>query len=147
MSQKRLPQDLVDPETARALILKSGGIIRELMRLARGCCSHCLLQLRSQPTKTDVRITDEILQLATRDIRNDFAASLGESRFNILVTTYHRAEPAEITDQEFLVLLHGLYILEYRNDDLWYDLHPIVVDLLQRRNLLEDPAPVEQSEV
>jgi hypothetical protein len=53
--------------------------------------------------------------------------------------TYHQAEPVEITDPEFLVLLHGLYVLEYRNNDLWYDVHPVVQDLLRRRNLLSDP--------
>jgi hypothetical protein len=133
---KRIPPELIEPDTARRMILSSGGVIRELVRIARGCCSQCLLQLRSQPDLTDIRINDEILDLALRDIRNDFAASLGESRYAILATTYQQAEPTEITDQEFLVLLHGLYILEYRNDDLWYDVHPVVVELLRRRNLL-----------
>ncbi|MGI0485118.1 P-loop NTPase fold protein [Pantanalinema rosaneae CENA516] len=133
---KRIPTELIEPETAREMVLQSGGVIRELVRIARGCCSQCLLQLRSDPTQTDVKINQEVLQLALRDIRNDFAASLGESRYEILATTYHQAEPTEITDQEFLVLLHGLYILEYRNDDLWYDVHPVVVELLRRRNLL-----------
>ncbi|NJK28185.1 MAG: hypothetical protein HC925_06375 [Coleofasciculaceae cyanobacterium SM2_3_26] len=135
--EKRIPKEYMKPETARKLVLNSGGVIRELVRIARACCSQCLLQLRSETDKTDVCIDDEVLELALRDIRNDFAASLGESRYEILATTYHQAEPIEITDREFLVLLHGLYILEYRNDDLWYDVHPIVVELLRRRNLLQ----------
>lgn len=134
--KRRLPENLLEPETAREIVLSSGGVVRELVRIARACCSQCLLQLRSDPDLTEIKINDEILALALRDIRNDFAASLGESRYQILVTTYERAEPVEITDPEFLVLLHGLYVLEYRNDDLWYDVHPVVVDLLRRRNLL-----------
>ena len=40
-------------------------------------------------------------------------------------------------DQTFLDLLHNLYILEYRNDDLWFGIHPIVQDLLYRRGLTQ----------
>ncbi|WP_448571327.1 P-loop NTPase fold protein [Trichothermofontia sp.] len=134
--KRRLPENLLEPETAQKIVLSSGGVVRELVRIARACCSQCLLKLRSDPDLTEIKISDEILALALRDIRNDFAASLGESRYRILVTTYERAEPVEITDPEFLILLHGLYVLEYRNDDLWYDVHPVVVDLLRRRNLL-----------
>ena len=135
--KKRIPDELIEPETAKQIVLTSGGIIRELVRIARACCSQCLLLIRSEPDRSDIKINDEILQLALRELRNDFAASLGESRYTILATTYRHAEPTEITDPEFLILLHGLYILEYRNDDLWYDVHPIVVELLRRRKLIE----------
>jgi hypothetical protein len=40
--------------------------------------------------------------------------------------------------EEFLSLLHGLHVLEYENDDLWYDVHPIVVDLLKRKKLIAE---------
>jgi hypothetical protein len=36
----------------------------------------------------------------------------------------------------FLNLLHNLYVLEYENGDIWYDLHPIIIDLLERRKLI-----------
>jgi hypothetical protein len=35
-------------------------------------------------------------------------------------------------------LLHGLHVLEYRNDQVWYDLHPIVIDLLKLKELIFD---------
>ena len=134
--KKRVPSDLTEPETAQKIVQHSGGVVRELVRIARGCCSQCLLKLRSDPTIQSLQIDDEILHLALRDIRNDFAASLGENRYEILTTIYHEAAPASVTDSEFLVLLYGLYILEYRNDDLWYDVHPVVVELLRRKQLL-----------
>lgn len=134
--RKRIAEDLIEPETARKIILRSGGVIRELVRLARACCSQCLLLIRMEPDRQDVRINDEILEAALRDLRNEFAASLGTSRYQILATTYRDAEPEEINDPEFLLLLHGLYVLEYRNDDVWYDVHPIVRELLKRRDLI-----------
>jgi energy-coupling factor transporter ATP-binding protein EcfA2 len=133
--QKRLPEDLIELETARKMVVYSGGVIRELVRIARASCSQCLLLIRQNPDQTELQINDEILQQALRDLRNDFASSLGASRYQILTTTYQEGKPADLTD-EFLLLLHGLYILEYRNDEVWYDVHPIVVELLKRANLV-----------
>ena len=30
-----------------------------------------------------------------------------------------------------------MMVLEYQNDELWYDVHPIVVDLLRREGLIQ----------
>jgi energy-coupling factor transporter ATP-binding protein EcfA2 len=137
--QKRFPQPweaLVEPETAHQMVLYSGGVLREMVRIARTCCAHCLLQIRSQPDRTDIQINDEILEAALRDLRNEFSTSLGKQRYDILAMTYRDTKPEEVNDAEFLLLLHGLYVLEYRNDVLWYDVHPIVVELLKRENLI-----------
>jgi hypothetical protein len=44
--------------------------------------------------------------------------------------------PPDTMEPAFLNLLHTLCVLEYENDDLWYDLHPIIVDLLQRKKVI-----------
>ncbi|KYC36289.1 KAP family P-loop domain protein [Scytonema hofmannii PCC 7110] len=134
--KKRVPEELIETETAREIILKSGGVVRELVRIARECCSQCLLLIRSEPERNDIKINEEVLQLAIKDLRNEFARPLGEDLHNILVTTYQNLTPKDAKSEEFLSLLHGLYVLEYENDDLWYDVHPIVVDLLKRKKLI-----------
>jgi energy-coupling factor transporter ATP-binding protein EcfA2 len=134
--KKRIPDELIEPETAKQIVLKSGGVVRELVRIARECCSQCLLLIRSQPERTDIKINQEILQLAVKDLRNEFARPLGENLYTILATTYENLRPKDAKSDEFLSLLHGLYVLEYENDDLWYDVHPIVVDLLKRKYLI-----------
>ncbi|WP_017316749.1 P-loop NTPase fold protein [Mastigocladopsis repens] len=136
--KRRIPEELIEPETARKIVLKSGGVVRELVRIARECCSQCLLLIRSEPERTDIKINDEILQLAVKDLRNEFARPLGENLYSILVTTYENLTPKDAKSEEFLSLLHGLYVLEYENDDLWYDVHPIVVDLLKRKKLIAE---------
>jgi energy-coupling factor transporter ATP-binding protein EcfA2 len=128
---------LIEPETARKIVLKSGGVLRELMRIARACCSQCLLILRQQPEREDVVINDQILELALQDLRNDLSVALGASRYQILHCVYENAKPADLTD-EFLLLLHSLYILEYRNSEVWYDVHPLVVDLLRLEGLIQE---------
>jgi hypothetical protein len=135
--ERRIPPELVEPETARQIVLKSGGVVRELVRIARECCSQCLLLIRSEPERQDIKINDEILTAALKDLRNDFARPLGEKLYQILVKTYQDLTPEDAKSDDFLDLLHGLWVLEYENDDLWYDVHPIVVDLLRRKKLIE----------
>ncbi|NEO34635.1 MAG: ATP-binding protein, partial [Symploca sp. SIO3C6] len=67
---------------------------------------------------------------------NQFARALGSNLYGVLVETYKNFTPPDIRSAEFLELLHALYVLEYENDDLWYDLHPLIVDLLRRRRLI-----------
>lgn len=57
-------------------------------------------------------------------------------QFNLLVKIYEDFAPPDARSAEFLELLHALYVLEYENDDLWYDLHPMVTELLRRKNML-----------
>lgn len=95
-----------------------------------------MLLVRSEPNRTDIKINEEILESAIRDLRHEFARPLGENLYNILVTTYQNFTPVDAKSVEFLSLLHGLYVLEYENDDLWYDVHPIVIDLLKRKQLI-----------
>src|SRR5579883_2592830 len=135
--RKRIPDDLIEPETARQMVLKSGGVIRELVRIARECCTQCLLAIRSEPERQDIKIDDAILQSSLKDLRNDFARPLGTNLYDILVSVYQDPNPKDAGSEAFLSLLHGLYVLEYENDDLWYDVHPIVVDLLKRKKLIE----------
>jgi hypothetical protein len=40
------------------------------------------------------------------------------------------ANKAINNDEAHRALLHNLSMLQYRNDDVWYDVHPIVVPLI-----------------
>lgn len=134
---KRVPEELIEPEIAKQMVLHSGGVMRELVRIARECCTECMLVLDSEPDRTDVKIDQEILTAALRNLRNDFARGLGKNLYDLLTLTYENLTPPDAVSEDFLKLLHGLYVLEYLNDDLWYDVHPIVVDLLRRKKLIE----------
>lgn len=133
--------DLMSPQTARQIVLLSGGVLREMVRIARECCSQCSLLLRLDPELTEMKIDDQVLDLAVRELRNEFSLSLGKRRSEILVKTYEDAKPEEVDDEDFALLLHGLYILEYRNNQVWYNVHPIVKKHLQLEQLL----PMEES--
>jgi energy-coupling factor transporter ATP-binding protein EcfA2 len=134
--KKRIPAHLIEPHIVREIVLLSGGVLRELVRICHECCRECLLTLRLEPEKTDVKINDEILAEAVKSLRNQYARAIGTNRYNLLAETYHNFTPPDAESKEFLELLHGLYVLEYENDDLWYDLHPLVADILKRKQLI-----------
>ncbi|WP_414527298.1 ATP-binding protein [Nodularia chucula] len=133
--QKRIQPELIEPEIAKNIALNSGGVLRELIRLANECCRICLRLIRRQPDKTVV-INADILDQAINKIRNDFSLPLGSTEYKILQNTYENFKPEDPKEQEFLDLLHGLYVLEYRNSKNWYDVHPIVVELLRDEGLI-----------
>ena len=134
---KRLPAAQIEPATAHKMVLKSGGVMRELVRLGRECCTECMVQLELEPDRADLTINDEILNVAVRNLRNDFARQIGTALFPVLKQVYQTLNNKETDSDAFVKLLHGLMVLEYQNEDLWYDVHPIVVDLLRRQGLIE----------
>lgn len=132
---KRISDQLLEPQTAEKMVILSGGVLRELIRIANECCRICLRLVRRQPD-TMLRIDDAILDRAVNNIRNDFAIPLGKVDYEILHKTYLQFAPDDPKQLEFLDLLHGLYVLEYRNRQNWYDVHPIVIDLLKEQGLI-----------
>ncbi len=133
---KRLPSELIEPEVVQTIVLKSGGALREFIRIARQCCQICLVRLREDPSLQNMKITDEIFKKAITDLRIEMTEPLGQNAFDILTQVYQKNTPQDGTDRTFLDLLHNLYILEYKNDDLWFGVNPIVKDLLERRGLI-----------
>ncbi|NEP09754.1 MAG: ATP-binding protein [Symploca sp. SIO2C1] len=130
---KRVPNHLLDPETAEQIIIQSGGVLRELIRIANQCCRICLKLVRRQPERKDIIINEAVLQEAITKFSIDFDTRIGNADYEILQTTYKNCQPNDPKEQRFLDLLHGLYILEYRNARLWYDVHPIVTQLLTKK--------------
>jgi energy-coupling factor transporter ATP-binding protein EcfA2 len=137
--------DLIEAIAKRTLILKSGGILRELIRLAKRCCDKCSTRLRreirnpSSSSTTPIQIDEAIVAEVLTDVQIEFAEPLGQIDYDLLKTIYDQNRPQDAESQRFLDLLHGLYILEYRNAKFWYDLHPIVLDLLRQEDILSTP--------
>lgn len=132
----RIPSEFIEPETAKLIAINSGGVPRELIRIANRCYRICLKEIRRNPEKTDIKINRLVLNEAIKDLRLDFEICLGKNDYNILVEVYQNFFPLDREDHHFLDLLHSLHILEYRNGDVWYDVHPIVEDLLRRKGLV-----------
>ena len=90
-----IPDHLLERSTAEKLILYSGGLLRELIRIANECCRICLQLIRRRPDRTDIKITDEILEQAVNNIRNDFALRLDKKDYAILQQVYQNFMPED----------------------------------------------------
>ncbi|MDZ7954502.1 MAG: ATP-binding protein [Nostoc sp. DedQUE12b] len=133
--QKRIPSELIAAETAEKIVIYSGGVLRELIRISKECCRICLRTIRRNPS-AKVIIDDKILLQAINKIRNDFSIRLGKTDIDILQSVYEQFMPNDPKQAEFLDLLHGLYVLEYRTDETWYDVHPIIIESLKRQGAI-----------
>jgi hypothetical protein len=128
----RIPSQLIEQNATEKIVLYSGGVLREVIRIANECCRICLILVRRNPQNTDLKINDAVIKEAFDNLRIDFDSRLGKADYVTLETTYKDFKPEDPSGQRFLDLLHGLYILEYRNAQLWYDVHPIVTKLIAK---------------
>ena len=133
---KRIPGYLIEQDALETTIIESGGVLRELIRITNECCRICLRLVRREPDNKNIKINQDILVSAINKLSLDFDSRIGVKDYEILKTTYEEFKPNDPKEQQFLDLLHGLYILEYRNSELWYDVHPIVTKVLQQRNII-----------
>lgn len=138
---KRLPSALIEPDVKQQMILKSGGVLRELIRILDRCCDSSMQEIRGRIRrsifdKPAVKIDQRMLDQVLTDMQIGYAEPLGQDDFERLKSIYEQFKPQNVEDQRFLDLLHGLYVLEYRNATLWYDLNPIVFDLLVQEGVL-----------
>lgn len=122
--------ELIDQEAIEKTILYSGGVLRELVRIANECCRICLRLIRQNPDKP-VKIDLDILEMAVNNLRIQMARTLGKKSYQILGQVYQNYAPDDPQDPDFFLLLKGLNVIEYRNSREWFDVHPIIVDLWQ----------------
>lgn len=78
--EKRIPDELIEPEIKREIVMLSGGVLREMVRLGQECCQECMLTIDMQPEKTDVKVDAAILKEAVKNLRNQFARTLGSKQ-------------------------------------------------------------------
>jgi hypothetical protein len=110
---------------AERLFTASGGALRDLLRLFR----ETLLQAQALP------ISNEIIDAAISEVRNDFRVSIEDARW---LAKIHEEQAADLATSNasdvnrFTRLLDSHLVLYYRNDKDWYDSHPLVRDEVLR---------------
>ncbi|MGB5594997.1 MAG: P-loop NTPase fold protein [Crocosphaera sp.] len=138
--RKRIEDNLLDENVAEKICLSSGGVIRELVRIAQECCRLMLLQLRRKQRKKEsiegLVIDLKIVEQAMDSLRNDMAITLSQTDREILKQTYKNYRPDDPKQQAFLDLMHNIYAIEYRNTETWYDLHPLMIVQLKQEGLI-----------
>jgi nucleoside-triphosphatase THEP1 len=133
---KRIDLELFEPDALQKVIAYSGGVLREVIRIVQQSCRICLRQLRSLSEDADVsnlKISLAVVEEAANNLRLQMSRPLGKVDYEILKTVYQNYAPDDPRDSEFLGLLKGLPVLEYRNAREWHDVHPLLWQLVQER--------------
>jgi energy-coupling factor transporter ATP-binding protein EcfA2 len=123
---RRMRLDLIADDAREQLIELSGGVLRELIALARDACSNARAQNHTRVELVDV-------ERAASQVRNLYRTMLTPRQLFALwqVHTSPNKQFADNAQAEGLV--HNLSLLGYANDDLWWDVHPVVLPLLEER--------------
>jgi len=122
----RLMPGLLAPEAADRLVDLCGGLLKELIALAR----NAVLRARRVLGEPGPAQPDDV-EYAARQVRNTYRASLTDEQYCELWRLY-RGGPF-INSQVARDLLHNLSLLEYDGGDAWWGIHPIVRPLLEER--------------
>ena len=117
----RVDDGLITPDALERLVDLSSGVPRELVVLGR----QASLEARKSGNP---RIDVDNVERAARRKRVDYQVLLTRDQLELLkqVASDKRIE----NDEEHRSLLHNLSVLEHRNDEVWHDVHPLVVKLL-----------------
>ncbi|MEC4880579.1 MAG: hypothetical protein SAL70_04400 [Scytonema sp. PMC 1070.18] len=124
---------LFNPDALDFICEKSGGVMRDLIRLARTACE---VSLRTKSKLVDLSIAQEAVQEVRREYNLSdyhFPELDKVHRTGQLTTTTHSLP----TKGEFVIcdeLLQNKFILGYydRNRKSWFDINPILIEDLKR---------------
>ncbi|NQE46128.1 hypothetical protein C5S31_08925 [ANME-1 cluster archaeon GoMg2] len=119
---KRMKEELIEPDALDLAIKMSGGVFREGARIMKIAAANAIEKERTRVSKEDV-------ERAEREIRSDFKRILKSDDYNTLNEIYESNDIRGI--EKIGHLLHNLSVLEYENDENWYDIHPTLEELLK----------------
>jgi hypothetical protein len=121
---KRFPEwgDFFKKEQLYRLAANSGGDLRDFFRLVGLCVTEGLYQ-------EVLPLPDSVIESAESALRNDMPLAHDDREWLRKIQKSHERE-LESLDRlpDFARLTEGKYILNYRNGDDWFDVHPLLRD-------------------
>ncbi|RMF33364.1 MAG: hypothetical protein D6759_07075 [Chloroflexi bacterium] len=126
---RRMNQELIAPDALDYLVRMSGGMMRELTTLMRTSCNKARVAGKW-------RISLQEAKEAVDEVQRDYERILHRKEHYVLLRQVAREKRIRDVHTEgdetniLMELLHNLSILEYRNEESWWDVHPIVARLL-----------------
>lgn len=124
---KRMNERLVDKEALEMLVEMSGGVLRTLIELTRDAA------IEAMTTFGERRLSSRAVGRAVSNIRNDYRRMLTPAHLQELQRVHTTKQMSNTP--VFQELLHNASLLEYRNEENWCDVHPIVLKLLETEDV------------
>lgn len=102
------------------LAANSGGDMRDFFRLLGLCITEALYQ-------ENLPLPESVLLSAESALRNDMPLARDDKQILASILKSHSRELASLDKlPDFARLMEGKYILNYRNGDDWFDVHPLL---------------------
>ncbi|MBI1878665.1 MAG: hypothetical protein HYR94_10655 [Chloroflexi bacterium] len=117
---RRVSPTLFDEGVVEAAIQMTGGVLRELIRVIRGCCVYCEEYGIS-------RITHNVLNFQKNKLKSEYYRILEHEDYKWLLRVRQTKNRADVNMRH----LESLCVLYYPNGKGWFDVHPIVTELLE----------------
>jgi len=117
----RMEELLIDEDALEYVIEMSGGVIHDFIRMMRESAAKAHGNRRNKIEREDVEIV-------VFDTRNDYLRFLLRDDLEILkeINKTHKKSFKKEDEDRFSDLLFSLVILEYLNNEVWYDVHPTI---------------------
>ena len=119
----RIKPELITSDALKELIELSGGLIHDLIYLAKDASSYARVRQGERIEQSDVN-------RAANKIRNVYRTMLKPEEYDELRHIYNNPSKQPFSSNIAQKLVHNLSLIEYRNDGTWWDVHPVVVPLL-----------------
>lgn len=118
---QRMTSELIEPAALELAITYSGGVFRELARIMRTAIGRSRRRKSALLDSTDI-------EWAASEIRNEYRRILDKEDLKLLkkVSENNRLE----YNERLRPLLQLLALLEYRDEENWCDIHPVLRKLL-----------------
>jgi DNA polymerase III delta prime subunit len=120
---RRTEEHLITEDAIREAINLSGGLMIELIELIRTAARDVLANKKEIIDVSDIRGV-------ANEMRNTYLTMLRPEQYTMLKRINEDKEKKPVNEKVVRDCLHNLSLLEYRNDDVWVDVHPIVKPLL-----------------
>lgn len=117
---RRVHPDLFEDGVLETIIDMTGGILRELIRVIRNCCVYCAEYDISQ-------ISHEVLTYQKNRLKSEYYRILEHDDYKWLYRVKRTKSRANVNMRH----LESLCVLYYPNGKGWFDVHPVVSELLQ----------------
>lgn len=121
---RRMQSPLIDPAASDRLIQASGGLMRNLIGLVQEAASNA----RGRGAE---RIELPDAGYAIADLRKDFEAQLRSDDYSYLAARH--TDKWLSSDEKLQELLQIRALLEYENGEMWCDVHPVALSLVEKR--------------
>lgn len=117
-------KQLIEKEALNFAIEMSGGVLGQFVNIIRNSSIYALRD-------GEDCIKKKHIELYVHKERRSFDRFLSHEDIEFLKEIHYKKDARD--GNTLLALLHSLSILEYQNDDNWFDVNPIVIPLLERR--------------